>query len=165
MLSHVQRRLLCLLIHHPVNRSYKFRPVSQDLASGGSPWYTGPRQRPCALLPRASPAGIRLFTQGLASGRQWCPVHPGGICAPLSHVWPSSCCIHPILYLKNVPPPLVAFDTPLFFFFYSNQQGDVAKLKRVFRNESWYRPSSFSMKLSAIDLQRHVVVTYVCGME
>ena len=30
-------------------------------------------------------------------GSQWCP-------APPFHVWPTGCCIHPILYFKNVPP-------------------------------------------------------------
>jgi len=30
----------------------------------------------------------------------WCP-------APPFHVWPIGCCIHPILYFKNVPPLLV----------------------------------------------------------
>jgi len=46
-------------------------------------------------------------TQGC---RQRGPVVPGppvwNRCPPF-HVWPTSCCIHPILYFKNVPPLLV----------------------------------------------------------
>ena len=38
-------------------------------------------------------------------GRQWCPPPtPFKIYAPSLHVFPPSCCIHPILYLKNVAP-------------------------------------------------------------
>jgi len=31
------------------------------------------------------------------------PCPPFKICAPF-HVWPPGCCIHPILYLKMLPP-------------------------------------------------------------
>ena len=33
------------------------------------------------------------------------PGPPFEIGAPLFHVWPPVCGIHPILYFKNVPPP------------------------------------------------------------
>jgi len=49
------------------------------------------------------------FSGNSAQGRhyreeQWCPVPPFKICAPLFHVWPPGCCIHPILYWKMCPP-------------------------------------------------------------
>jgi len=40
-------------------------------------------------------------------GGQWCPAPPFEIGAPPFHVWPTGCCIHPILYIKNVAPLLV----------------------------------------------------------
>jgi len=39
------------------------------------------------------------------AGGQWCPAPPFEIGAPPFHVWPTGCCIHPILYFKNVSPP------------------------------------------------------------
>ena len=39
------------------------------------------------------------------AGGQWCPPPPPfEIGTPPFHVWPTGCCIHPILYFKNVPP-------------------------------------------------------------
>jgi len=34
---------------------------------------------------------------------KWCP-SPHLKCVPPFHVWPPGCCIHPILYLKMIPP-------------------------------------------------------------
>ena len=42
-------------------------------------------------------------------------VAPFEIGAPPFHVWPPGCCIHPILYFKNVPPPFGFW--PLFVVF------------------------------------------------
>jgi len=46
---------------------------------------------------------VRAVASGGASGAR----PPFEIGAPPFHVWPPSCCIHPILYFKNVPPLLV----------------------------------------------------------
>jgi len=40
----------------------------------------------------------------VASGKAVVPGPPFEIGAPPFHVWPPGCCIHPIMYLKNVPP-------------------------------------------------------------
>ena len=46
-----------------------------------------------------------VYCQGRHQRRgQWCPTPPFEIGAPPFHVRPSGCCIHPILYIKNVPP-------------------------------------------------------------
>jgi len=37
-------------------------------------------------------------------GGQWCLAPFWNWCPPF-HVWPTGCCIHPILYLKNLAPP------------------------------------------------------------
>ena len=42
----------------------------------------------------------------LQGRRQRGPGPPFGIGAPPFYVWPTGCCIHPILYFKNVPPLL-----------------------------------------------------------
>ena len=47
-------------------------------------------------------------------GGQWCPALPFEIGAPSFRVWPPDCCIHPILYLKNLAPLLVF--GPSFWF-------------------------------------------------
>jgi len=52
--------------------------------------------------------------RSVASGGQWCPAPPFVIGAPPFHVWPPGCCIHPILYFKNVPPFL--FFCPSIWF-------------------------------------------------
>jgi len=44
------------------------------------------------------------------AGGKWCPPHLKYM-LPF-YIWPPSCCIHPILYLKNVSPPC-SFGTPL----------------------------------------------------
>jgi len=58
-----------------------------------------------------------MFNQTGSSpaGGQWCPASPFEIGAPLFHIWPSGCCIHPILYFKNVVPLL--FFLPLHLVF------------------------------------------------
>jgi len=38
-------------------------------------------------------------------GGQSCPAPPFEISVPPFHVWHTGCCIHPILYFKNVGPP------------------------------------------------------------
>jgi len=42
------------------------------------------------------------------------PGRPFEIGVPPFHVWPTGCCMHPILYFKNVSPLLVS--SPSFWF-------------------------------------------------
>jgi len=61
---------------------------------------------------RLHPETISPLFADLSQGRrqrggQWCPAPAFEIGAPLFHVWLPGCCIHPILYFKNVPPLLV----------------------------------------------------------
>jgi len=54
--------------------------------------------------PGPSPAGI-----------QWCPAPPFEIGSPPFQIWPTGCCIHPILHFKMCPPP--SGFRPLLLFF------------------------------------------------
>jgi len=45
-----------------------------------------------------------LRGRAVTSGGQWYPDPLFEIGATPFHVWPTGCCIHPTLYLKNVPP-------------------------------------------------------------
>jgi len=49
-------------------------------------------------------------------GGQWWPASPFKIGAPPFHVWPTGCCIHPVLYFKNVPPPFWFSAPPSVFW-------------------------------------------------
>ena len=49
----------------------------------------------------------KCSTQGYRQqGEQWCSVLPFTICVLPFHVWHPGCCMHPILYFKNVTPLL-----------------------------------------------------------
>jgi len=49
-------------------------------------------------------------------GGQWCPAPHLKSVLPPFHVWPPGCCIHPIQYLKNVPPPFWFLAPPFVFW-------------------------------------------------
>ena len=66
------------------------------------------------LFPARKASAITNLRRDVAS---WGPVVPGPpfeIGAPPLHVWPTGCCIHPILHFKNVAPLLVF--GPSFWF-------------------------------------------------
>jgi len=65
--------------------------------------------------PQTSTLGSKPYRQGRRQrGGQWCPAPPFEIGSPPFHVWPTGCCIRPILYFKNLSP-LLALGSSFWF--------------------------------------------------
>jgi len=79
-----------------------------EIGAADDPWHSKTSKRALCKRNWTEPSSwsslppycLLLLCSGPSpAGGQWCP-------GPPFHVWPSGCCIHPILYLKMCPPPL-----------------------------------------------------------